>query len=194
MSRPIPPNLDLELAVSEALRTALDDWLMAYGVAWAAYVRGAWTPAEAKQGARAIIEAVLSRGLMLVGDISDDGFVPWNGTTEEIAARAESMWPDEGDPGLGLFWLDLTESGLIAAEAAQARYEQELLDDPNGDVVAEAVYPAAAGRPRAPALSLCLTGASGHPVHLGAEAGEVGAGPRYVRILCFTPETNRLRC
>lgn len=106
---------------------------MAYDTAWAAHVGGAAGVPEKRDGALAVIESMLKRGLAVTGDVSDSGFTPWEGSVEEVLDRA-ALWPDDDDPSLGLFWLALTEAGTAAAEAVKERHELDLLDDPDGAV------------------------------------------------------------
>lgn len=134
MSRPTPPKFNLDRAVANALYRGLDDWLMAYDTAWAAHVGGAASVAEKKDGALAVIESMLRRGSAVIGDVSEDGFTPWEDSIDEALNRAVAMWPEDDDPSLGLFWLELTETGVAEAEAVKERYDLDLLDDPDGAV------------------------------------------------------------
>jgi hypothetical protein len=131
VSKPTPPDFDLERAVANALYRGLDDWLMAYDTAWAAHVGGASNIPAKKEGALAVVESLLKRGYAVAGDVSASGFTPWEGSVEEVLHRTTALWPDDDDPGLGLFWLALTEAGTAAAEAVKARYDVDLLDHPN---------------------------------------------------------------
>lgn len=91
-----------------------DDWVMAADVAWIARDVGR-ADAEDEVCAESVrlIEAVLRDGLMLIGDVTDGGFFPWEASTDQALRRIEAAWRELGrSPDLGeVCWLENTAKG-----------------------------------------------------------------------------------
>lgn len=100
--------------IDELLLRGVEDWVMASDVAWLiklnAPERG---PALTRTDALQLIEDVVKTGLMVLGDVADAGFVPWDVPVDEALHRVRSSWRLDVDvPGLGeVCWLANTRLG-----------------------------------------------------------------------------------
>ncbi|MGH7425387.1 MAG: hypothetical protein ACREJP_04405 [Candidatus Methylomirabilales bacterium] len=106
--------------IDELLLRGADDWVMAADVAWIAKsAGGAATDEEILDLAVGMITAVVTQGLMHVGDVTDGGFFEWDLSPEEAIEMVEREWralgrpPDLGD----VCWLANTAAGDIRAKA-----------------------------------------------------------------------------
>lgn len=86
------------------------------GVEQLASLRDEWSAGQEREclplGIRAVKELV-REGLVLVGEVGGQGFVPWTGPVEEVESRLDSLVEEAVLPLLpgDLFWLENTQSG-----------------------------------------------------------------------------------
>lgn len=100
--------------IDELVMRGLGDWVMAAEVVSVVKERATLDQDEAiRSEAMACIRAVVERGLMIVGDVTDDGFAAWEATQQESLARAEAAFDAlTGLPNLGeVCWLSNTPAG-----------------------------------------------------------------------------------
>ena len=111
---------DAELA-DKVLILGLDDWVMAADVV--SVLVGAGIPihdARSSHYALNVIEYLLSGGLMTAGDVTAEGFVPWEMDPSTAIALIKERWEElGGPPDLGdVCWLNNTDEGDARAESA----------------------------------------------------------------------------
>jgi len=107
-------GLGLDACVREVLNRGLQDWVDAAEVAWVAQsVGGATAAGFAFELSIGIISNVLQEGLMVIGDVTGDGFKEWNMTSTEALDRIAREWKALGrSPNLGeICWLSNTREG-----------------------------------------------------------------------------------
>lgn len=100
--------------VHELLARGEDDWVMAAEVAWIAKSLGdAESEDDVRRLGTRLVRDVLEDGLMRIGTVTDGGFLEWDETPAEAAARVEREWAALGrSPEMGeLFWLMNTPQG-----------------------------------------------------------------------------------
>lgn len=103
-----------EALLDAVLLAGLDDWIQAAEVASLAMeVGGTSTGSDIRRLSVAVIRAAALGGLMRVGDLTEDGFVPWRHEPEAAVCAVEEAWLDLGrGPDLGeICWLDNTDAG-----------------------------------------------------------------------------------
>lgn len=105
---------DLQTLVDELVVRGTDDWVMAADVAW--IITDGFSSSSEEQifeTSLGVIRIVLDRGLMEVGDVTDEGFVPWELPAHEALTRVEHKWRELGRfPDLGeVCWLANTDLG-----------------------------------------------------------------------------------
>ncbi len=99
---------ELSACAKEILDRGLDDWIQAAEIA-SVVMRHA---TDVRTVAIATIRELVDDGLVTVGDLTGDGFVPWNLPARECLARIEREWPTRRSPDLGeVCWLSNTEAG-----------------------------------------------------------------------------------
>lgn len=100
--------------IDDLLLRGSDDWVTAAEVAWLAKsVGGATTDEEIREVALSAIKEVVMRGLMQVGDVTDDGFFEWDRSPEDSLEAVAQEWRALGRlPDLGeVCWLANTPAG-----------------------------------------------------------------------------------
>ncbi len=118
----------LDEMLDELLIYGYKEWLMASAVASVArFTGGADTPQAIRELSKVIIREFVVRGLMRIGDVTRTGFVPWEGTLDEMIERIDRTWRTlPREPTLGdVCWLDATEKG-----EARAQELVDQLDEP----------------------------------------------------------------
>ena len=129
---------DMSDAVRELMISGLDDWLMASDFAWAAYrFMGAEEPEENLYVSLGLIRRMVEDGLIVIGEIGDDGFEPWDRSLDEELREIEKDWREQipdGGPHLGLVWFNLTPKGKRLAEEIYAEMTQKEVDDLFGPI------------------------------------------------------------
>ena len=97
----------------EILLRGLDDWVQAVDIYWA--VKGNDQSMEDRcVAALELIGELLCDGLVEAGDVTEDGFVPWDLGNEAALIEIERRWRELEDhrPHLGdVCWLRLTLFG-----------------------------------------------------------------------------------
>jgi hypothetical protein len=70
-----------------------------------------------------VLEYLLANGLMIAGDVTKKGFVPWPEQPLEALALIKKEWSSLSTlPTLGeICWLDLTDKGTVLAKSLAAR-------------------------------------------------------------------------
>lgn len=121
--------MNLDACVRDLLIAGADDWVNIPEVAWIAKsVGGANTLDEIREASLQIIREVVSKGLMIAGDVLvDAGFRRWELTPAESIARIEREWrafgrkPDMGD----ICWLANTDEGNKQAKLLEQNQQQK---------------------------------------------------------------------
>jgi hypothetical protein len=102
--------------VVDMLVDGLFDWVSAAFAYSIAMDSGATDPTTLRALAIGLAAEVLVDGLMVAGDYTKDGFVPWSCSTAEAIVRITSEWLALPDPGgQEFFWLKLTPAGEAIA-------------------------------------------------------------------------------
>lgn len=112
--------------IDELLIRGADDWVMAADVAWLAKsVGSAVTDQEVLNLSIHTIRAVVTEGLMQLGDVTDGGFFEWDLTPEASIEKVERDWNALGRlPDLGeVCWLANTPAGDTRAKAIAEQRE-----------------------------------------------------------------------
>lgn len=113
--------MSMQAAVDELLKEGADDWLPVVAVTWIAKsVGGASTTEEQRVYSLRLVDEVLRRGLMEIGDLSGPSgtFRKWHVTIDEAMDSVGRQWrmlgrvPVTGD----LFWLRSTPDGRRRGE------------------------------------------------------------------------------
>lgn len=112
--------------IDELLTRGAEDWVMAADVAWLAKsIGGADTDQEVLSLSVNTIRAVVTEGLMQLGDVTDGGFFEWDLEQEAAIEKVERDWsalgrlPDLGD----VCWLANTPAGDTRAKAIAEQRE-----------------------------------------------------------------------
>ena len=106
--------MKLESCVDELLVRGEDDWVHAAEVAEVAQsIGGARTDADIQELSIDLVREVVERGLMKIGDVTEDGFQEWRAPLTDAVVRVKDEWTELGRrPNLGeIFWLANTEKG-----------------------------------------------------------------------------------
>jgi hypothetical protein len=114
-------GLGLDACVRDVLIRGLEDWVDAAEVAWVARsVGGATADGLVCDLSIGIISEVLQKGLMVAGDVTDNGFKKWNMTSTEALDRITREWKALGrSPHLGeICWLSNTSKGDGRAQSS----------------------------------------------------------------------------
>jgi len=114
-----PPDAIERVVVALVLRGEADWVPMAYAWAAARDIGGAATDDEARATAIEAIAIAIDRGWMTVGDVTENGFVPWPIGGESAVIRLEHDWlPSAPSPELGeVGWLSNTTRGDVVARS-----------------------------------------------------------------------------
>lgn len=112
--------------IDELVVRGADDWVMAADVAWIAKSVGGASDEEVAEVSIALIEEVMRRSLMQVGDVTEAGFFEWDLSLEEALDRVSREWRALGRaPDLGeVCWLANTEAGDARAEVLRRQTHQ----------------------------------------------------------------------
>ena len=100
--------------IDDLVQLGAEDWVMAADVAWLVKAITSGSDIErVRTEAIELIEAVVTTGLMVVGDVTDGGFFAWDLSDQDALARVRASWPADVDvPGLGeVCWLENTNAG-----------------------------------------------------------------------------------
>jgi hypothetical protein len=107
----------------DLLLAGLDDWVHFHQVVWYVKQREGDVPrAEQIAAAMSAIRTLVTDGLIQVGEVRrENGFLPWQGTIDEIVDRVRERWETlHRDPLPGdVAWLANTELGDRAAKALE---------------------------------------------------------------------------
>lgn len=107
--------------VRVALDAGLDDWVMLHTVVWLGRDAAAETGADSPVMVRALVERLLTDGLMVAGEIGETGFEPWAVAADEAIARVlEQCEALEWNPLTDGCWFANTPRGDELAQAARA--------------------------------------------------------------------------
>lgn len=103
----------------EVLRRGLDDWVYLAGVSSVVIEHLGLSPLEAREPTLELVRELLCDGLMVAGDVTEDGFLPWPLSASEAMERIECELKELGrPPGLGeIAWLQNSPLGQRLAEA-----------------------------------------------------------------------------
>ncbi len=113
--------------IDELLVLGVDDWVMAADVAWLAKsIGGAASDEDVLDLAIAVIEEVVTRALMQIGDVTDGGFFEWDVSAQDAVERVAREWRALGrSPDLGeVCWLANTPAGDARAEVVSKQRAQ----------------------------------------------------------------------
>jgi hypothetical protein len=124
--------------VVQMLVNGLFDWVSAGFTYTIAMDSGATDPTTLRALAIGLAAEVLVDGLMVAGDYTKDGFVPWQCSTAEAIVKMTTGWlslPDPRHQGPAeVVWLKLTPAGeAIARPIYEADGINPLLDDDCAD-------------------------------------------------------------
>jgi hypothetical protein len=101
--------------ISELLDRGLDDWIQLAEVVSLVHpsVGALQSDAQVKDATLEMVRHMVEHGLVHVGDVTADGFVPWGLGRDETIERIRQRWNDlPGSPGLGeVCWLANTTEG-----------------------------------------------------------------------------------
>jgi hypothetical protein len=91
-----------------------DDWIMAADVAW--IVKSANVTSsddEIRKLSVNLVREALGRELVTIGDVTEEGFRPWDVDIDNAIQKVDRSWAELGrSPDLGeVFWLRNTERG-----------------------------------------------------------------------------------
>ena len=108
--------MNMQDCVDELLQCGVEDWVDNAEVAWIAKsTGGASTPEDIRSVSLAIVEEVLRRAYMEIGDLRGPGssFRPWDLSIQASLGRADAEWRKPGRADLmgGVFWLRNTQEG-----------------------------------------------------------------------------------
>lgn len=111
--------------IEDVLVGGLDDWVYAGWLHQTARdLSGLTDRAQLRSLAIGVIAEVLVSGLMVAGEVSEDGHRPWDCSTEAALARIVEDWLAWGEepptPG-AIVWLALTDAGRAIGEAVLSR-------------------------------------------------------------------------
>lgn len=104
----------------EVLDRGLDDWIDVAEVMGIVVEFGDWPQGpEQDEWALALIRTLLEQGMMVAGDLSEEGFREWGLSPDAAFARIEREWRALGrSPALHeIGWLSNTEHGDAFARA-----------------------------------------------------------------------------
>lgn len=109
--------------LEEILVQTAEDWS---DVSWIVGLAHGETsdPARAHQLALEAIVEGLSAGLLVGGDLAEDGFHPWPGDPDSAVLRVRRAWSelDGRDPEPdSIGWFDLTPAGEVRAQEIESR-------------------------------------------------------------------------
>jgi hypothetical protein len=104
--------------VAQLLEAGLADWVSLHDVVW--FGTDGARDSEAKARVLDVLRQLFDDGLMIPGDLSEEGFETWSSPRTGWVSRAESdldrlRWRPMGAG----FWLRITELGLQAAGPKQ---------------------------------------------------------------------------
>jgi hypothetical protein len=106
--------MKIDTLLDKLVISGVDDWIMACEVASVAKFEGrASSESDSRNLSIQLIQEVLERGLMEIGDVTEGGFRTWNVSIEEAMERVQREWLalPEG-PNLGdVCWLANTKKG-----------------------------------------------------------------------------------
>lgn len=113
--------------VEDALARGVDDWVYAAEIYDIAARSGIVDPEQVRMLGVGLLAELLTRGLMVPGDVHGGTHKPWDCSVGEAMARIEKEWLSWGTtvptPG-AIVWLDLTPAGRVIGEAVVAREQQ----------------------------------------------------------------------
>jgi len=112
----------------DLLARAAEDWVSAAEVIDVVRRSGLTEPADLRDLSVGLIARLLAQDLVVAGDISDRGHVPWSITPGEAVLRIAALWARMDDPFVmpgQIVWLDTTATGQEIGEAVWRREEIE---------------------------------------------------------------------
>ena len=115
---------EIESIIDTLLREGLDDWLPVDTLLW--HVREAFPapPDRFKNLVPAVLHRLLADRLMVVGDLGESGFEPWEDTPEKTVERVIAGLEALGWEPLGGFcWLADTPQGAQRASGPEPRFK-----------------------------------------------------------------------
>lgn len=112
-------------SIDDLLVGGLDDWADIGWVAQFARLSGVGEGASLRHRTLATVAEVLTKGLMVAGDVVAGEFRPWQLSTADAIARISRSWIEEWGahvptPG-AIAWLSNTQAGDDVARAVLAR-------------------------------------------------------------------------
>ncbi len=112
----------------DVLANGVDDWVYAAWVAGIACRTGVSDPSAIRYLSIGLIAELLATGLMVAGDVTDQGHVPWPVSIGAAIERIAMEWAAVGDAQLypgQLVWLANTELGNRLGQAVLNREASE---------------------------------------------------------------------
>lgn len=119
-------TMNISACIDEILIRGLDDWIQAAEVASIAKSTGnARGHDQIRAVTLSVVGELLRRGLVQLGQVSPDGFSPFDLSEKDLMARVDAAWVERADgPELGdYFWLNLTDEGHKIANQVWTRME-----------------------------------------------------------------------
>lgn len=117
--------MNIDPLVKEVLLSGADDWVGIWELPYLARAAlgGVGTDA-ARVAVMEVIRALLSQGLMEVGDVNECGFVRWETELDDAIRRIEREWTLlRREPSLGeIGWLNITAKGEDLARCVSESY------------------------------------------------------------------------
>ena len=110
--------MTMDAMLDELIVSGADDWLMVVEVTWVAKsMGGARTPNTIQELSLELIRELIVREMVIVGDVDERGFQPWNLDISETLELIEKRWKSlSREPTLGdVCWLNLTPKGELRA-------------------------------------------------------------------------------
>lgn len=107
---------EIDALVDELLVATTQDWVAeaeVYSMCLEAMPKDT-DPTAVRQLAVEVIVSGITQGLVVPGDLTDEGFVPWGMAPEEAADRVEQLWLGAASPIVShgeIAWFDATGRG-----------------------------------------------------------------------------------
>lgn len=112
-------NSGLESLKKEMVADTVEDYTdLSFYVAFVEEAFGASDPLELMFYTAAIVHSLLEEGLVRAGDLTEEGFFPWDGNVDSVVGRIITAWRELGRPPhlWEIVWFDATEKGEAYAE------------------------------------------------------------------------------
>ena len=110
--------------IEDILARGVDDWLHPAEIDWVGARAGVTGTEPRRALAIGLVAQAICAGLLVAGEVTDDGFLPWDCGSASALAHIVEEWVAWGDAELtpgAICWFNLTEVGERMGQEVLAR-------------------------------------------------------------------------